>query len=361
MPGIPLNLPIPTLSDTQTQVVTKVAQALTAIETDLTPQVTPSEININTDMQFNGNKAVNVNSIEFTNGTNNVPGALYYDGADWFVVTPIGTIQLTQGGTINVAGTGGIGGDYVSASALVTFDNTVNKYKFFGAGAVNPSDLEFRNLVLKGTNANVTVGVSNNLLANKTINVESVPAFGIGLLAYDGATNTLIDGTAVPITRGHTFSSFQAFNSDIFVGGLLKHNTWTVEVPLTTGTESSSNIAIQVGAGITGASAGTWTWSSVPLNSLGIRSTDRLTSFTVNHTKTTGGTTTVALGKRVFPSNTVSTIISFISTTPISPGDFPCTIVPAVSVVDRERYFISYTAPTQNDILRGITLNFDNP
>lgn len=95
--------------------------------------ITPASFNINDDLSFNGYSAVDLVSsvyqsqlsvLSTSNAVYVVGGELYYnDGSS----TPV---QITSGGTINVAGLGAITGDYSSTSANLSYSNTSKTYVF---------------------------------------------------------------------------------------------------------------------------------------------------------------------------------------------------------------------------------------
>lgn len=120
-------------------IVSKVAAALSAIEDDLAPDITSSEININAALTFNGMPAIGLGSLTLQAG--NVPtaaGSVYYNAGEFFAIDATGIVQLTSGGGINVASVKGIGGDYGKPgnSALVSYNNASGEYSFLsGTGA----------------------------------------------------------------------------------------------------------------------------------------------------------------------------------------------------------------------------------
>lgn len=66
-------------------------------------------------------------------------GRVVYAGDEFYVVTPSGTVKLTEGGAINVTSVGAIGGDYGGSNpALVEFVDSTDTYEFWedGGGGV---------------------------------------------------------------------------------------------------------------------------------------------------------------------------------------------------------------------------------
>lgn len=344
MPGVDLNLPIPALSDTQATVITKVAQALTAIENDLTPRVTSNEININTPLSFNGLGAENLGYATF-NGTPSsvVSGTIFFSG-EWFLVTAAGTIQLTNNGALNISIGGGIGGDYGAVSALVTYDNANTRYRFFGSSAASLVDLDARNFVSNGTLAKVTISVDPTFAVNRIFNFKSLPTSGIALLTYDSVSSSVTDGSAAPITANHTFSGVSTFTGNIVANALIKHTAWSKELPFTSG-PGSTNLANFAGPGVDGLAPATpgvaFTWVSEPF---GLRKDDIVNSVVCRITKGSAGTTTLSIRKKD-AAGTITTVESATSTS-VGTGDITCTVAAPVAIGARERWFLQFDSTT---------------
>lgn len=336
MPGIELNLPIPSLSDTQTQVVTKTAQALTLIDADLAASVLPSEININSALSFNGNPATNLGYLTMGGGTPGavIPGAMYYSGGEWFVVDSVGTIQLTNGGIINIAGSGGIGGDYVAVNALVSYDSAGSKYKFFGAAAASFVDVDVRKVILEGAGpATVTIGVDASLIANKVVNFKSLPTANVGLVAYDASAQAIVDGSTNNITAAHTFTGALTFSAG-YTG--IDHGSYTKEVPFTLG-PGSSGVNISTFDKVTSTTAA-WTWRSEPLD---IDVGHKISTVLARITKpAVPDNVTVSLKKINVTTGTISNIQSATTGTVAATVDVPINIASPTAAVARERWYI---------------------
>lgn len=100
-----------------------------------------SGLNINAEVDFNDNGAGHVKYVNHENQT-----ALFTGGSEtlrtyasnaaggrselYYRDSSGSNVQITNGGSINVASAGGFGGDYVSASASATFTNSSNTYTF---------------------------------------------------------------------------------------------------------------------------------------------------------------------------------------------------------------------------------------
>lgn len=359
MPGINLNLPIPSLSDTQTIVITKIAQALTSINTDLTAQIIPSEISINSTLHYNGNGLDTLGFATFASiiPPAPLPGTLYYIG-EWFVTTPVGAIQLTNAGALNLSSVGGIGGDYSAVSALVSYDNANTRYRFFGGAGTSLVDLDARKLALEGSSAIVTFGVDPALVTNKTINIKALPTVGIGLIAYDATNTAIVDATATAITATTTFTADQIFNGNITTNGLTKHTTaYSAELSLvpeyTSGTyqypnnSGASDAILQVSSKVG--------WQ--PLTSQGLRVNDKLQTAVLRVSKAAADTLTATIFKQVLGGAPV--IIQQNTTTTIGTSDLIITVGVPVAIASRERWWIELsTTAGGTATVRGVTMTW---
>jgi hypothetical protein len=114
--------------------------------TSLGVKVPTAGININADLTFGGKAATNVQNVTLTpiavgvmaayaNGlfVNSADGELYFrDGVG-------NNAKMTAGGVLNVASlAGGIGGDYVTAGALVAFVDSADRFTFQQQGGPRP-------------------------------------------------------------------------------------------------------------------------------------------------------------------------------------------------------------------------------
>ena len=340
MPGVNLNLPIPSLADTQTQVVTKTAQALTLINTDLAAKVVSSEIDINANLGLNGFALTNVGSLQFSNSTvSALPGNIFYSNGEWFLVDSTGSVQITSNGAINLAVVGAIGGDYSTVNALLSYDSANTRYRFFGSGGTALVDTDARNYVANGAAAGkVTFGVDSSLATNITFNVKSVPTSNIGILGYDASVGAVVNGST--ITAPTTFSNTTTFGSTIVASGLIQHPAYTTEIPLFVGEETQTNV--QTGAtGLTGIVSGNVSvWSSSPFGICGLRTNDIVQSVTVRFSKITTDVATVTIKKRTVGGVTSTVASTGGSTTSSGSVDVTATISAPTAMLTRERWWV---------------------
>jgi hypothetical protein len=127
-------------------------------------------------------------------------GNLYY-------VDAFGAVQVTQGATLNVAGVGGIGGDYGTAGAEATYESAGNVYHFYQDVAAG-TYARLRALRLELHDPASVSQVSLAAPANPTTPYvltlpTSVPGSGVSLLGVN-STGQLVHAAAV--SNGPTFA-----------------------------------------------------------------------------------------------------------------------------------------------------------
>lgn len=148
MIGTNLNLDLPTLSDPLATIVSKTVTALSAIQVSIADKATPSALNINSALSMGGNQLTSVGSVTLADGNASAAaGTIYYHLGEFYLIDATGAIQLTASGAINVAGVGGIGGDYGGSNpAQVTYDNASVQYRFMQDGT-NWADVKARDFL----------------------------------------------------------------------------------------------------------------------------------------------------------------------------------------------------------------------
>lgn len=202
MPGVDLNLDLPSVSDTLATIVSKLVTAVSTIADDLEAKVVPAEINVNTALGMNGSALTNLGSAQFVAG--NPPttaGSVYYNGGEFYAIDSTGTIRLTLNGALDAASIGGIGGDYGGANpANVTYDTASQEYRF-KVNTTTWADLVCDDVVLMGASGSVRLSCDSGITIARQINVNELPASGISMLTYDASTSRLADAQTVRATN----------------------------------------------------------------------------------------------------------------------------------------------------------------
>ncbi len=219
MPGIDLNLTLPSLSENMAVNIARIATALSAIEDDLAGLITSSEININAALSFNGAAATNLGSVQLVAG--NAPtaaGSIYYSGGEFYVIDSTGVIQLTQLGALKVTGAGGIIGDYGNGAESVYYDNASQEFRFTSSTGVW-ADLVADDVVLMGANGSVRLGTAAGITSARSFLFNTLPAAGIRLLAYNASGSTVEDASTVTLGGNYTFAEIVTVGSLVVAVG----------------------------------------------------------------------------------------------------------------------------------------------
>lgn len=232
MVGTDLNLTLPASGISMSTNVERIAVALAAIEASLADLVTPAALNINGPVDFDGNSLEQVSAVKFATGNHSTSaGSIYYDNGEFYVVDATSAIQLTLNGQINVAGVGGIVGDYGGSNpATVTYVDSSGQYVFTEDTGVY-ADVVCDDVILKGDNGSVILGVDAALAGTRTANFKTLPSSGSALLAYNSATNAIEDASgntdAVAVGGALTAESFHhtGIKKLVLPGALWQFNT----------------------------------------------------------------------------------------------------------------------------------------
>ncbi len=200
MPGTDLNLELPALEHTMTEVVSKTATALSAIEDDLRDPVVTSELDMNADLSMEGNAITNVRGLVLGDGADATPdGTLAMVDDELTVYTAAGEVRITLDGALDASAIGGITG-LGGTDAAVTYDSASDEFRFTESPG-DYADLRAEDVILVGTTGTVRLHVHDDLVTDEEINVKSLPAAGISLLAYDASTGSLVDAATVTTTN----------------------------------------------------------------------------------------------------------------------------------------------------------------
>lgn len=168
-------------------------------------KITPAGMNVNAELDVQGNPITNLDYINYDEQVSALSGASlasssYFFGGEFYVIDGNGTaVQVTDGGSVNIAGNGGWIGDYSSdgdagagfVSATDTFylkQNTATNQ----AGVLDTGDIKLRDTVA-GTTKFVTIK-SPSLSVGWTMTLPVAPAAN-SVLACDASGNITADPT----------------------------------------------------------------------------------------------------------------------------------------------------------------------
>lgn len=142
--GIAITLPLPMAGQVQWDgPLSDLIQQLIDV---LAQRVTTDGMDIGKALDMQGHALIDATAVEFvTNGDPGIANSIYYSsGGELFCRDGTNRpIQLTAGGVVNVAGSGGFGGDYVSSNQNgASFTNATNTFTFTVAGGTSYATME---------------------------------------------------------------------------------------------------------------------------------------------------------------------------------------------------------------------------
>ncbi len=231
MPGVDLNLDLPTLADTFSDVVTKLVTAIEAIAADIEPRITGGQLEINTEVSMGGAPLINVGGLRLAGGETTVPGAIYVNGDhDFLVTTDAGPVQLTLNGTINVAALGTIGGDYGGINpAVVYYDNTSGEYRFTEEPGVW-ADVAVDDLLLNG-DAGILRLQFDDAATGYALTLPAAPASTLFAQVSAAGVVSLSNSAASPVTAPDFRYTTTQIHHIPSTSAQCAPNTWTFSGP----------------------------------------------------------------------------------------------------------------------------------
>jgi len=146
-PNMNLNLPTVTVTPGPTW-ANNINTALTVVDghnhtSGSGVKVPAAGLNINADLSFAANNATNLRSVRLSNTGGVISGAndlscIYSSGGDLYWNSGGGIpVQLTIGGALNASSIGGIGGDYSTSGATVSYSSLNQTYTFWQSSGVS--------------------------------------------------------------------------------------------------------------------------------------------------------------------------------------------------------------------------------
>ena len=134
--GIAISLPLP--SSGQTQWDGPLNDILQAIIDVISQRVGVEGLDINATLDVQGNEIANALNLSFvTSGDPGLPNTVFYNSSGELCCRNSSNqlVQITSGGVVNVAGSGGFGGDYVSSNQNgASYANSTQTFSFTASG-----------------------------------------------------------------------------------------------------------------------------------------------------------------------------------------------------------------------------------
>jgi hypothetical protein len=271
-PYMDLVLPIPT-EELGPAWATELNAALTLVDShDHTPgqgvPIPVSAILFNQDFSNNNFNIANLRSTRYTNngsplGTPSDVTELYVAGGNLYYNNQLGQqVQITAGASLNAGSIGGIGGDYVTANALVYFTSLSDSYSFTSSGNL------FANMfsgALKifptGTNSfGIGIAAPGGLSANYNLTLPSSLPTSPSFLAVNNAGTVLqwtpdnstieVSGTTVQVKdQGITQAkkAIRATGQTVGAGGFaISPTSGAQNFSYTAGFQTISNLTVTI-------------------------------------------------------------------------------------------------------------------
>lgn len=264
MIGTDPNLDLPSVSDTLSVAMAKVITALETLGTSITDKATPAALDLTSDLSLAGNKLTNVSALTLAAGT--VPsaaGSIYYSGGEFYCKDATGTIKLTNVGTINVAGVGGIGGDYSGSNATLNYDLASEEYRL-KSDSTHYADVKCDDLLLMEPGASPVDAVritAQAMASGYTLTLPATLPSVQKILQLDTSGNVLTDNTGLDDL---TLSNNK--NVTLSGTGKIKHGSRTITLPLYGHSWSVAAGTVSTTAGVPKSSISASATAYYPLN-----------------------------------------------------------------------------------------------
>lgn len=240
MPGNPLNLTLPTVG--QTLWGGTLNSILQAIIDDIEAKVTPDEIEVNQDLDFEGNEPTDVGGVGFRNDSSGDTRRLFFSGNELWVTDGYGNhIRLTTTGTINVSTVGSITG-LAGSGASVSYDAGDTRFTFLdhtGAGAEIEGGA-VRLLKPGSTTVAAELRGSSGMTADYTLTFPSGSSARTNLLTFvpAGANASLVPSRDVQVelirvTESGSLAALRVDAGGVFGGGVRVASAGSASMDLT--------------------------------------------------------------------------------------------------------------------------------
>lgn len=170
-------------------------------------QIPTAGLNINATLDFNDNSLDNINDLiitsKGTDASNN--NSIYVKSGELYFKDNSGNaVQITSGGTLDIAGTGGIGGDYTTTAANAYYNDSTKTY-FFLDSTSSPADMDVDDIILNGGAKWDTGSFIGTLswtpTATRTLTLPDTTDTLVGKATTDILTNKSIDSDNNTITN----------------------------------------------------------------------------------------------------------------------------------------------------------------
>lgn len=227
--GDALTFDYPTTAETYAVALGKLKAILQTIEGILEQDIDTGSLDLTEALSLGGSYIYNLIRIVLsqvaTPPTDN--GSLYVDDdGELHIVTPNGDIKITLNGQINITSTGAIVGDYGAADEAVYYDQVSGEYRFFK----DTSPEAWATLIAKafkavhdaGAPGSALFGLDSSVTTDLVFKLKSLPASGVGGLAYQASSGAVVDASVERETLEHLFGSINLTGDITLATGKIK-------------------------------------------------------------------------------------------------------------------------------------------
>mgnify|MGYP003111408831 CR=1 FL=1 len=226
MPGVAITSTLPTVGSTVGPTwATQLIAWCNEVEADLEANIVPGEITVNAAFDMNSQKVTGAAGVRFnsiasasaSSGTSNSNMLEVVDGNLRFIDGNGTSIQVTSGGTVNISSTGGIGGDYVSTTAEISYSASSDTYTFSDdTSTAKPAKINCADIELRDQDASayaITIASPTSISSAYTCNLPAAVGTGTEFLIGTTSSTTVQLDTASSISFVPTFQSGAKFKT----------------------------------------------------------------------------------------------------------------------------------------------------
>ena len=223
--GIPITLSLPV--DGQVSWSGPLNAILQAIIDVIGTRVTVDGIDIAASLEMNGQALVDARNISFIPGgdTGTVNSVFYSTDGELYLRDGANRlVQVTAGGVLNVGGTGGFGGDYVSTNQNgASYTNSNQTFTFTAAGGTVFAPMESGRLIVHESGATAVTLRSPSSLTSYTLTLPNNVPQGARAVVTADATGSLAFSLSASFTESLPIQAGNAGTDDpdaFYQGGI---------------------------------------------------------------------------------------------------------------------------------------------
>lgn len=366
-PGLSGSIPVP-LTTTGPEYAVDVGTILDAILDRWAQAIQTADIDIDNTLDMNAYRLSNVSGTLYIDHSASVSGGsfprmTYFRDGQFYVNDTAGNeIQITDAGGLNASLLGGIGGDYTTTSADVSYVNASGSY-FFNSAPNTAAQIDVGDVKIKDTTSvfgvilNAPSGMTSDY--NVTFPVSASAGEQIVMMKSDGTLS--VDGKGIMSGSGLQLGYEGQQGKLHIVSGSLRHGDETLSLNAIGGigyTAAATDSHHQMPGGFY---SGSWIASAVTDKfhfPVPLRVGDSLRSFRFMYEGSAGSTKTFTLNQVYYADGTVTQEVQDTATAPsYSAKIVTCNVIIQAS----STYWVEFKPGTTGDRVFGIEYTYDRP